>query len=220
MKTLALIARRPDTTRAAFREHYEQIHAPLAIETLLEGTTRYVRHHLEETLHGAPRFDVVTAFWYRDARAAMVIQQRMAGPEAEPILRDELTFMDKPANTFFAVSEHPVLGAEDRTAPVQAIALAGAPEGEDAAGFVAAYEAQQLPRLLDAARAPVWCLQQRTLRFGPDAPAFDALTQLHAEGDAGLSDWARELAGSGARVVLVTVREHESALPWMESRSG
>jgi hypothetical protein len=214
MKTFALIARRHDTTRDDFREHYENVHAPLAIETVLEGTTRYVRYHLREVLFGDPRFDVVTGFWYRDVQAALAIGRRLEGAEAEPILRDELTFMDKPANTFFAVSEHPVSGAEDTDASWSAVALVGAPEGEDAGRFFAAYEAERIPRLLAATRAPSWCLQHRAIPVGEDAPAFDAITQLHAAGDAGLAQWARALADTGARVVVAAVSEHESALPW------
>jgi hypothetical protein len=47
-----------------------------------------------------------------------------------------------------------------------------------------------------------------------DRPDYDAVTQLHAEGDAGLVEWAATVSGTGARVVLATVSEHESALPW------
>jgi hypothetical protein len=95
MKTLALIARRRDIDRAEFRDHYEEIHAPLAVRTLLEGTTRYVRHHLREELFGRPAFDVVTGFWYRDAAAAIEIMRRTETPVGDAIRRDELTFMDK-----------------------------------------------------------------------------------------------------------------------------
>jgi len=216
MKTLALIARRPDTTRDSFREHYEQVHAPLAVRTLLEGTTRYVRYHLREELHGLPAFDVVSAFWYRDAAAAIGVQRRLSTPAGEAILRDELTFMDKPANTFFAVTEHLVHGAEDRAAALCVVALVRRPAGDDAAHFVAAYEAEHVPGLLDAARAPTWCLQNRALPIGPVDPAFDTVTQLHAAADTGLADWARELAATGPNVVLATITEHESALPWKE----
>jgi uncharacterized protein (TIGR02118 family) len=215
MKTLALIARRPDTSRDSFREHYEDVHAPLAVRTILDGTTRYVRHHLREELHGHPAFDVVSAFWYRDAAAAIGVQRRLSTPEGEAILRDELTFMDKPANAFFPVTEHLVHGAEDRAAALRLVALVRRPAGDDAARFVAAYEAQHVPRLLGAARAPAWCLQNRALRAGPGDPAFDAVTQLHAAADAGLAGWARQLAATGAMVVLATASEHESALPWM-----
>jgi hypothetical protein len=121
--------------------------------------------------------------------------------------------MDKPANTFFAVTEHAVHGAEDRAAGLAAVALVRRPPGQDAAHFVEIYEKDSVPALLDAARAPAWCLQNRALRFGPDEPAFDVVTQIHAAGDAGLAKWAQVLAATGARVVLVTVSEHESALP-------
>ena len=136
MKTLALIARRPDLSRAEFRDHYEDVHAPLAVRTLLEGTTRYVRHHLRDTLFGRPAFDVVTAFWYRDAAAAAEIMRRTETPAGEAIRQDELTFMDKPANTFFAVTERVVRGAEDRDAALAAIALVRRPAGADAARFL------------------------------------------------------------------------------------
>ncbi len=212
MKTLALIARRPDTTRDTFRDHYERVHAPLAVRTLLEGTTRYVRHHLREELYGRPAFDVVTAFWYRDAAAAAEIMRRTERPVGEAIRRDELAFMDKPANTFFAVTERIVRGSEDRDPALAPIALVRRPASADSTPFVESYEKDEIPRLLDATRAPAWCLQNRALRFGPAEPAFDAVTQLHAAGDAGLAQWAKELAAKGADVVLVTVTEHESRL--------
>ena len=214
MKTLALIARRPDITRDEFRDHYEEIHAPLAVRTLLEGTTRYVRHHVREELFGSPVFDVVTAFWYRDAAAAVEVMRRTETPAGEAIRRDELTFMNKPANTFFAVTEQVVRGAEQRAAALSVIALVRRPLGEDAARFAPTYESEQVPRLLDATRAPSWCLQNRALRFGAADPAFDAVTQVQAAADTGLAQWAKELAATGAGVVLVAVSEHETALPW------
>jgi len=156
----------------------------------------------------------VTAFWYRDAAAALEIMRRTELPVGDAIRRDELTFMDKPANTFFAVTEHPVRGAEVRAAGFAAVALVLRPAGQDAAHFIETYEKNQVPALLDAARSPTWCLENRALRFGPDDPAFDAVTQLHAAGDAGLAKWAQSLAATGAGVVLASVSEHESELPW------
>jgi EthD domain len=212
MKTLALIARRRDIDRAEFRDHYEEIHAPLAVRTLLEGTTRYVRHHLRDELFGRPAFDVVTGFWYRDAAAAVEIMRRTETPAGDAIRQDELTFMDKPANTFFAVSERVVHGGEDRAAGLAAVALVRRPAGQDLAHFALAYEKDSVPALLDAARSPAWCLQNRALRFGPNEPAFDVVTQIHAAADAGLAKWAQSLAATGAGVVLATVTEHESDL--------
>ena len=61
IRTLSLIKRRPDIERAAFREHYETVHAPLALPHM-EGLVRYVRYHLEDELLGDVGFDVVSAF--------------------------------------------------------------------------------------------------------------------------------------------------------------
>lgn len=212
MKTLALIARRKDLSRRAFRDHYEDTHAPLAIRTVLDGTTRYVRSHVAREIHGEPRFDVVTAFWYADASAALAVQQRLATPAGEAILADELTFMDKPANTFFAVSEHAVDGDERAPAALRALALVAGPGGEDAGDFVARYEADWLPRLQQSVRMPAWCLQNRALAMGPGRPAFDAVSQIHAGSDAGLADWAAALAAEDARVLVLGVEECESDL--------
>jgi hypothetical protein len=214
MKTFALIARRADHTRDAFRAHYEDVHAPLAVETVMEGTTRYVRHHLREEWFGAPDFDVLTAFWYREIAAAVALMERVAGPAGERIRQDEESFMDRARNTFFPVTEHPVLGQEDRSAGLLALALVRGPEPDGREAFVSDYEARWVPRLLEAAREPVWCLQNRALAIGPEAPAFDCVTQLHAAGDAGLRDWAAEVAEGGAQVCLVGVSEHETETPW------
>jgi len=214
MKTLALIVRRPDLTRAEFRDHYEDVHAPLAVRTLLEGTTRYVRNHLREELFGEPAFDVVSAFWYRDAEAAVGVMRRTETPAGDAIRADELTFMNKPANTFFVVTEQLVQGDEQADAALAAIALVRRPAGADAAGFASAYEKTELPRLLDAVRAPTWCLQNRALRTGGGEPAFDVVTQVHGAARGALETWAKELAATGAGVVAVTVTEHPSALPW------
>lgn len=214
MKTLALIKRRADHSRDAFRAHYEEIHAPLAVETVMAGTARYVRHHLREEWFGAADFDVLTAFWYGDVAAARALMERVESPAGERIRQDEESFMDRPRNTFFPVTEHPVFGAEDRNAGLLALALVRGPEGEERDGFVADYESRYLPRLLEAAREPAWCLQNRALEIGPEPPAFDCVTQLHAAGDAGLRDWARQLSEGGASVCLAEVSEHETETPW------
>jgi len=214
MKTFALIVRRGDHTRDAFRAHYEEQHAPLAVETVMEGTARYVRHHIRDEVFGAPEFDVATAFWYRELAAAQALVERVAGPAGERIRQDEESFMDRPRNTFFPVTEHPVFGKEDRDAGLLALALVRAPVGDDRDAFLSDYESRWVPGLLEAAREPAWCLQNRTLAFGPEPPAYDCVTQLHAAGDSGLRAWAAELAEGGASVCLVAVSEHETVTPW------
>ncbi|MEE3325868.1 MAG: EthD domain-containing protein [Myxococcota bacterium] len=113
MRTLALIARRPELDRDSFRHHYEQEHVPLALP-LLEGLTRYVRNHVVASLVGEPpAFDVLTEFSYRDSGAFEGVLDRLASPAGESIARDELQFMDKQKNVFFGVEAWAGSGAED-----------------------------------------------------------------------------------------------------------
>lgn len=214
MKTVAMIVRRPDHTRDEFRAHYEDIHAPLAMETVMEGTTRYIRNHITSEIHGAPAFDVVSSFWYRDVATVVGLTKRLEGEEGERIIADEHTFMDRDKNAFFAVTEQPVMGAEDRGAGLSAIALVRAPEGEAKTAFAEAYDQADVPNLLDAVDAPVWCLQNRAVYGGPVAPGFDLLTEVHARGDAGLAGWAAGLEARGASVLVIGVVEHETETPW------
>jgi len=214
MKTLALVVRRPDHTRQAFRDHYEDIHAPLAMQTVMEGATRYVRYHVESEIHGSPEFDVVTAFQFRNPQAAAALMERLASEQGKPIIADEATFMDREKNSFFVVEEHPVHGLEDRAAGLSVAVLVRGPADEERKGFLERYESEFLPQLLDATREPAWCLQNRAQPMGRAPLPFDAVTQLHAKGDASLGAWAEALEATGARALVLAVGECETETPW------
>jgi uncharacterized protein (TIGR02118 family) len=211
VKTLALIVRKQGTTRDAFRAHYEGVHAPLGL-TVMSGLVRYVRHHVREELHGAAGFDVVTSFTYRDAAALRAVIARLASPAGDAVLRDELEFMDKPRNRFFAVREVSEHGVRDRGAALQCIALVKRAEAQGAPAFAADFAARALPALHDAVRELRWSLHQEALvTFGE--PPYDSAVQLHARADAGLAAWCAAREREGARVVLVRVSEVETPLP-------
>ena len=212
MKTLALIVRRADHSREAFRKHYEEIHSPLAMATIMEGTTRYVKHHLREEIFGEPAFDVMSVFEYRDAQAAGALFARAQGKEGERIRVDEQSFMDTASNHFFVVTEQLVRGAPDRSQPLLLVAFVRKPLHEERDDFLARYQAEALPALLDAVEAPVWCLQN-TAAPGGEA-RFDCVTQLHARGDLDLAGWARQLESGGQEVILTSVYEDETETPW------
>lgn len=214
MKTLALIARRPDHDRDAFRRHYEEIHAPLAMQTILQGTSSYVRHHLREEIHGDPFFDVVTAFVYRDAAAARALFERSQGADGERIRADELSFMDKARNTFFVVTQRRVSGEPDRSKQLQALALVRRADSVPAAAFHDDYERRGLPALLDAVSGAAWCLQNVAHSGEAVRPAFDCVTQIHADSGDGLLAWAAEVESAGHEVVVARVSEHETITPW------
>ena len=214
MKTLALIVRRPDLTRDEFRAHYEDTHAPLAIDTVLEGVTRYLRHHLDAVREGEVGFDVATSFWYRDVAAALAVQARLETPQGEAILRDETTFMDRAANTFFAVTERPVLG--DATAGAHRCFLALARHGNDSARdeFLAYHERELLPALCDSAK-PRFVLDNIAIAAGGGPPAFDVVTELRVEAEEieGAASWLEAVQSRGGSGAVVRVTPHESELP-------
>jgi uncharacterized protein (TIGR02118 family) len=212
MKTLALIVRKPGISRAAFRTHYEEVHAPLALP-LMSGLMRYVRHHVREELHGAAGFDVVTAFTYRDEAALRGVITRLAAPTGDALLRDELSFMHKPQNRFFAVREVAEQGSRAGAPPALAcIALVKRPAQRDAAAFARDFSQRALPELRDAVRGLRWSLHHEALpMFGE--PPFDAVTQLHADAGVRLEEWARAREAEGARVAIVSVSEGETPIP-------
>ncbi|MGE4609378.1 MAG: EthD domain-containing protein [Myxococcota bacterium] len=123
IRTLALIVRRPDVTRRDFRDHYEHVHAPLALP-YMTGLKHYLRNHVSEQLSGLePGFDVMTEFGYARAEDVQHIVSILQSEEGEPIVRDELTFMDKARNTFFAIGD-PVVIAGGEQAPDSAVKVA------------------------------------------------------------------------------------------------
>jgi len=214
VKTLALIVRKPGVSRAAFRAHYEDVHAPLALP-LLKGLVRYVRHHVQSDLHGTAGFDVMTAFTYRDEAALRGVITHLASPSGDVLLRDELSFMHKPQNRFFAAREVAESGARaaSRSPPLACIALVKrAPERGEPAAFAAEFAKRALPELQRAVRGLRWSLHHEALPVFGDPP-FDVVTQLHAEAAGGLEEWARTREREGARVVVVSVTEAETPIP-------
>jgi uncharacterized protein (TIGR02118 family) len=211
MKTIALLVRRPGMSRPAFLAHYETVHAPLAL-SVMSGLQRYVRHHVVEELYGVPGFDVVSTFQYRDVAAMQAVVARLASPAGDPILRDELRFMDKSRNRFFPMRELAEQGAPDRSAALQLVALVRRGERESAAEFAAAFAAHALPELRDAVRGLRWLLHHEAIP-GAATEAYDAAVQVHAAADAALVAWSEKRERDGSRVVLVRVEEHETPLP-------
>ncbi len=123
IRTLALIVRRPDVSRKRFRDHYEDVHAPLALP-YMKGLKYYLRNHVAEELSGLePGFDVMTEFGYASADDVEHIVGILESPEGEPIRRDELTFMDTARNTFFAIGD-PVIVAGGEEVPGGAVKVA------------------------------------------------------------------------------------------------
>ena len=90
MKTVGLMPKRQDISRAAFRDHYENRHAPLALSKF--PFEKYVRNHLVAADPDLIGFDCLSEFWVGDVAE---IHRIMAGPIGDIMREDELRFTDQ-----------------------------------------------------------------------------------------------------------------------------
>lgn len=206
LSNVALIVRRPDVTRREFRDHYESVHAPLAIP-YMQGLVRYVRNHLQACLVGGePGFDVFSEFTFGSLDAALEMQKLLASERGDPLKQDERTFMDVERNRFFVVAQ-PQLVVDGAPTPGDYVKLVAAVKLDDPSRF----SAETLAPLLEAAGGPVRCVTHEVLG-GPHGKPYDALGFLwfpkRRWDPAAFSGWrpACETA------LLARVEECESAL--------
>ena len=205
----AFMVRLPHVSRDEFREHYEDVHVPTALP-LLGGTTRYVRHHVREELHGAPPFDCMTLFEYPDATTVAAVFARIAGPEAAAVHADEDTFMHTSSNFYFPVEEGPDWHAPGaRAAREVALVCARRPTGEEAAAYRARFVSEALPRLRNALDQPAWL---RAAWPQPATARYDASVLLGAARVGDLAGAARELERDGAQVIAARVTAHATEM--------
>src|ERR1700733_4633325 len=109
VKIIFLLKRRPDLSTAAFRQHYEQSHVPLAesyIKHLLLGYRR--NYPIFATLNpsaqpaGLPpkpaeiEYDAITEMWVRDQAAVTEMTRIFADPAISKLLaEDEVKFLSR-----------------------------------------------------------------------------------------------------------------------------
>jgi uncharacterized protein (TIGR02118 family) len=91
MKTIGLMPKRPDISRAAFRDHYENRHAPLALGKF--PFEKYVRNHVVSSDPDPIGFDCLSEFCVDKVDEIYAI---MAGPIGDIMREDELRFTDQP----------------------------------------------------------------------------------------------------------------------------
>jgi hypothetical protein len=105
MKTVALFRRRPDLTRAEFRDYYETRHAPLAVQHV--RFSKYVRNHLV-----APAecdFDVLSEFWLANPNMVGTLE---ASPAGTMLRADAAKFMGK--ESYRATASEELIAGEPR----------------------------------------------------------------------------------------------------------
>jgi uncharacterized protein (TIGR02118 family) len=208
IKTVAFIARRSDVDRAAFRDHYERVHAPLALPHLA-GIVRYARNHVVATLAGdPPDFDCASEFWWRDGRAIAALLAHLETQAGAEIRRDEETFMDRARNTFFAARDAEASFAPQVGTGAKVLALGRRDEEEAPDAFLARWTGDAIPALLDRLGAPRAVIHDVALAGAP-AP-WDCATWIW------LGDAPERVAGwrpAAARACAVRLEACETPIP-------
>ena len=222
LNVLALIKKRPDIDRRAFREHYEERHVPVA-KPLLAHLVRYARHHIDEDLWGRVDFDVVTAFGYRDQQAVNDMFATLSSEAGQAVHEDERHFMDKGANRFFEVSERPWQASEAGTRSREI-----RPNVEEQRSiFVlvarpAAMSRDECARRLLRDHWPALLEGVPDLRFATVRDAFpmnevpppcDALMQVPADAKLDLPRFASSLEREGYRVTAIRTQRFVTQVP-------
>jgi len=221
LKTIAFIARKNDTRRDDFREHYENTHVRIALPHLPK-LQKYVRNHI----HSAapfdaaaqavePGFDCATEFWFPDRQALEELMVRLASEAAAVILDDEITFMNKDANVFCAAVEDLVLGP-DRSVDLgdctKVLALAKRPEQMSRDEFLSNYEKKVLPLLLEGPAQPLRCTHNETHGVAGMDPPFDCVTELWFPEIEGAPKAFAHLAPEARRWLVLRVHECETQI--------
>jgi hypothetical protein len=187
LKVITLIKRRADLSRAEFRRHYEGVHAPLALRHI-DQFRKYVRNHVTAEVVGGPAgFDCLTELWYADQSAQQRVLSYLQSAAAEPIRRDELSFMAKQENVFFPVEEQLVYesGAGQSMPVEKMVVLAARSPEHPLEAFRQRYEAT-LAAWCDGRPAPLRCVQNVVLRTEAAAAPWDVITMLwYPAGSAG-----------------------------------
>ena len=109
MKTFGFVPRRADVSRAAFREHYETQHVPLALQHI-RVFAKYVRNHVVRAEPHVLRFDCLSEFWFAGPEAIAGIHAWLDSPASQVLHDDEASFMDCPGMASCAVSERLLFG--------------------------------------------------------------------------------------------------------------
>lgn len=105
MKSSSLLSRRPGSSRAQFREHYETHHAQLGMRYF--PFLKYVRNHLTRTSEDVD-FDCISEFWQEDIALSLAI---MTSPIGDVMREDERCFMDRGKTRPCEAHESVVFGA-------------------------------------------------------------------------------------------------------------
>jgi len=102
VKGMFMIKRKPGLTVAGFREHWLEVHAPIALAEM--NLRRYVQCHTIDSVYNfcEPQWDGITHLWFDDAAAAE--REMAAVAQSRALTEDAAKFIGQTVNLF--VAEH------------------------------------------------------------------------------------------------------------------
>jgi len=112
VKTVFLLKRKPGLSPAEFREHYEEVHAPLEI-SLLPNIRKSVRNYITKNVMPAsveePDFDCITEIWFNDnlesVKAVIDAANRQGDTTNQAMRHSGKVFMDTSKTVYLIVEE-------------------------------------------------------------------------------------------------------------------
>ena len=111
-KAVAMIKRKPGTTREDLIRHYEANHVPLAIKAV-PNLKRYVRHYITpfgNDVYGVdqePPYDVITEIWFDDEEDFLRGMASLTEPVTAAIIaEDEERVFDRSSIRFMTMVDY------------------------------------------------------------------------------------------------------------------
>lgn len=187
LKVMTLFLKRPDLTRAQFRDYYEGHHVAMGLAAnKYFGFTKYVRNHVvaaspSPPARPFPEFDCFSEYTFRDVDAAVEAQKFMLTPGGKALADDELNFLDMSYHPSFGSAETLVAGVprtvDAGTTRKWALVIARG-EGIDAPEFLRSVEAFAGSFAQEHPETFVRLILDAPLDGPAGRPPFDAILSL------------------------------------------
>ena len=108
LKAIALLKRNPNLSLKQFRQHYEDVHAPMA-ERLFPFIRKYVRNYVTELPFAAkerePKIDCITEEWFDDKQGFQTMMDIYLSETGRPLREDEKELFDMTKVVYVFVEE-------------------------------------------------------------------------------------------------------------------
>lgn len=224
IKILSVKSCRPDSTREAFRRHYEGRHVPLGLGFIERFRWRkYVRNHVVAVHSGRADFDCLTEFWVASREDQESTRVFAASPDFRVLDEDDERFLDVTRRFSCELEEQIIAGTPpsiDAMGTRRIAAIFSRPEATDPLVFASsmAAEARRVASLGQLAGRRV-ALDLRA-SSGPRPTEFAAILSTWSSPGtppARLTDW--RVHEPDAEVELEVV-ETPAELLWPRSAAG